>query len=504
MRALLSVHDKRGLVEFARVLVSARYELISTGRTYRELTAAGLALSQVSDVTGAPEILDGRVKTLHPKVHGGILARRSLDSHMRQLDEQAIAPIDVVVCNLYPFVETVSRPGVSLEDVLDNIDIGGPAMVRAAAKNFADVVVVVDPDDYGRVGQMLAAGGVSQEERRRLAARAFQHVAVYDAAVAAYLSAGHGEPPQELPAGWRLVTRPRYGENPHQVAGIYANPGETGGVVNAEQLHGVEMSYLNYFDADGAWGTVSAFPRHAVAIVKHANPCGLAVHDDQAEAYKRALSGDPVSAYGGIVGFNSPVAAETANAMRGVLFDVIVAPDYEPAALHTLKSRKRTRVLRVKPAGAVRWHVRTVSGGALVQGPDEAVDDPAGWRVVTRRQPTERERQDLSFAWKACRFVHSNAIVLARDNMLVGMGAGQPNRVTSVFLAARVAGDKAKGSALASDAYFPFPDGVERAAEAGVVAIAQPGGSVRDDEVIAAADRLGLAMVFTGTRHFLH
>jgi phosphoribosylaminoimidazolecarboxamide formyltransferase/IMP cyclohydrolase len=504
MRALLSVHDKRGLVEFARVLVGAGYELISTGRTHRELTQAGLAVSQVSEVTGAPEILDGRVKTLHPKVHGGILARRSVDAHMRQLADQGIAPIDVVVCNLYPFVETVSRPAVTLDEALENIDIGGPAMVRAAAKNFADVVILVDPDDYGRLGQMLTAGGVPYEERRRLATRAFQHVAVYDSAVAAYLSAGDGQPSQELPLGWRLVTRPRYGENPHQVAGVYSNPGETGGVVNAEQLHGVEMSYLNYFDADGAWSCVSAFPQNAVAIVKHANPCGLAVHDDQAEAYRRALAGDPVSAYGGIVGFNSPLTAQTANAMKGVLFDVIVAPDYEPAALETLKSRKRTRVLSVRPAGAARWHVRTVSGGALVQGPDDGADDPGGWKTVTSRQPTERERLDLAFAWRACRFVHSNAIVLAKDNMLVGMGAGQPNRVTSVFLAARVAGDKAKGSSLASDAYFPFPDGVERAAEAGVTAVAQPGGSVRDDEVIAAADRLGLAMVFTGTRHFLH
>jgi phosphoribosylaminoimidazolecarboxamide formyltransferase/IMP cyclohydrolase len=507
VRALLSVYDKQGLVEFARVLASAGFELISTGRTHRELMAAGVKATQVSDVTGAPEILDGRVKTLHPRIHGGILGRRSLESHRRQMAENGIEPIDVVVCNLYPFTETISRPGVSLDDALENIDIGGPAMVRAAAKNFQDVVVVVDPGDYDRVGKMLAEGGVAAvtiEERRRLAAKAFQHVSVYDSVVAGYLSSSDSVPPPELPIGWRLVTRPRYGENPHQGAGIYATPGEAGGIVNAVQLHGIEMSYLNYFDADGAWTAASAFPRHAVAIVKHANPCGLAVHGDQAEAYRRALSGDPVSAFGGIVGFNSEVTAATAETMKGVLYDVVVAPGYEPAALETLKSRRRTRVLKVAGAAEGRWHVRTVSGGALVQGPDSAADDPASWKVATKRKPTDRELSDLAFAWRACRFVHSNAIVLASDNTLVGMGAGQPNRATSVFLAARVAGDRAKGSVMASDAFFPFPDGIERAAEAGVTAVAQPGGSVKDEEVIAAANRLGLAMVFTGTRHFLH
>ncbi|MBI4306238.1 MAG: bifunctional phosphoribosylaminoimidazolecarboxamide formyltransferase/IMP cyclohydrolase, partial [Chloroflexi bacterium] len=376
--------------------------------------------------------------------------------------------------------------------------------VRAAAKNFPDVIVVVDPTDYTRISEMLSKDGVPIEKRRQLAAKAFQHVSVYDSVVADYLRGADPEPPLELSLGWRLVTRPRYGENPHQAAGVYASPGETGGVVNAVQLHGIEMSYLNYFDADGAWSAAAAFPQHAASIVKHANPCGLAVHTDQAEAYRRALAGDPVSAFGGIVGFNSIVTAATAKAMKGVLFDVVVAPDYEPAALETLRSRRRTRVLKVSAAATQKWNVRTVSGGALIQAPDTGEDVSSSWKIVTKRQPTQKELADLEFAWRACRFVHSNAIVLAKDQMLTGMGAGQPNRVTSVFLAARVAGDKAKGSVLASDAYFPFPDGIERAAESGVTAVVQPGGSVKDDELIAAADRLGLAMVFTGKRHFLH
>ncbi len=505
--ALLSAHDKTGLIEFARVLSNAGYRLISTGGTFADLHAAGLEVLQVSEVTGSPEILDGRVKTLHPVIHGGLLARRSDGDHMVQIAEHRITPVDVVVNNLYPFTETVGRDGATLEDALENIDIGGPAMTRAAAKNFPDVIVVVDPSDYESVGAQITSGAVPLNERRRLAAKAFQHVALYDTAISTYLrqdGPAEADMPAELTVGWSLANIPRYGENPHQAGGVYALPGETGGVANAEQLHGIEMSYLNYFDADSAWRIATGFPKDAVAIVKHANPCGLAVHELQDEAFRRALAGDPVSAYGGIVGFNSAVTMHTVNAMKGVLFDVIVAPDYEPDALEVLKRRKRTRVLRVDAASDSQIEARTISGGALVQTPDIDEDDPATWTVVSARKPSESEQADLEFAWQACRYVRSNAILIARDRSIAGMGAGQPNRVNSVALAAQAAGDRATGAALASDAYFPFADGVERAAEAGVTAIVQPGGSIRDDETTAAADRLDLAMVHTGTRHFLH
>ena len=505
--ALLSVYDKTGLIEFARVLSNAGYRLISTGGTFADLSAAGLEVLQISEVTGSPEILDGRVKTLHPVIHGGMLARRSDGDHMEQIAEHHITPVDVVVNNLYPFTETVSRGGTTLDDALENIDIGGPAMTRAAAKNFPDVIVVVDPSDYERVGAQINSGGVPLDERRRLAAKAFQHVALYDTAISTYLRQ-HGQAgtdmPAELTVGWSLANIPRYGENPHQAGGVYALPGETGGVANADQLHGIDMSYLNYFDADSAWRIATGFQQHAVAIVKHANPCGLAVHEQQDEAFRRALAGDPVSAYGGIVGFNSVVTMPTVNAMKGVLFDVIVAPDYDPDALKALKRRKRTRVLRVDAAAATQIEARTISGGALVQTPDTAADDPATWKVVSARRPSESEQADLEFAWQACRYVRSNAILIAKDRSIVGMGAGQPNRVNSVALAAQAAGARASGAVLASDAFFPFADGIERAAEAGVTAIVQPGGSIRDDETTAAADRLGLAMVHTGVRHFLH
>ena len=369
--ALLSVYDKTGLVEFARVLADAGYRLVSTGGTFGELQAAGLEVRQVSQVTGSPEILDGRVKTLHPAIHGGLLARRSEGGHLEQIAEQGITPVDVVVNNLYPFTDTVSVNGATLDEALENIDIGGPAMTRAAAKNFPDVIVVVDPSDYERIGGMIASGGVPHAERRRLAAKAFQHVALYDTAISTYLRQdGQAEPemPAELTVGWSLTDIPRYGENPHQAGGVYSLPCESGGVANAEQLHGIGMSYLNYFDADSAWRIANGFPHHAVAIVKHANPCGLAVHEQQDEAFRRALAGDPVSAYGGIVGFNSVVTMPTVRAMRGVLFDVIAAPDYEPDALEALKRRKRTRVLRVDAASDSQIEVRTISGGRA--GPD--------------------------------------------------------------------------------------------------------------------------------------
>ena len=508
MRALLSAYDRTGLADFAKSLAGLGCELISTGGTLKDLKGAGLDVKQVAEVTGSPEILDGRVKTLHPAIHGGLLARQDLPEHVAELEQHGITGIDLVVNNLYPFVETIAKPDVTLIDALENIDIGGPAMTRAAAKNFPSVVIVVDPADYDEVAALLAQGEVPLEKRRQLAAKAFQHVALYDTAISNYLRSSDDSAdaafPQEWTAGWNRVAVPRYGENPHQSAAIYANPGERGGIVNAEKLHGIDLSYLNYFDGDAAWKAANSFPANAVSIVKHANPCGLAVDDNQATAYRKALEGDSVSAFGGIVGFNTTVTAETATAMKGVLFDVLVAPDYEPEALEIFKKRKRTRVLKVANSSPNAFELRTVSGGVLVQRPDDLVEDPRTWKVATKRAPSEQELIDLGFAWQACRLIHSNAIVFAKNNALVGMGAGQPNRVTSVMLAGRVGADETKGSVMASDAFFPFPDGIEGAAEYGITAVAQPGGSIKDDEVIEAADRLGLAMVLTGTRHFLH
>ena len=511
MKALFSTSDREGIVEFARALAGAGFELVSTGGTGKHLADAGLPVTQVSELTGFPEILDGRVKTLHPKVHGGILARRDVPDHQAQLARHHIDTIDLVVVNLYPFVETVGRPGTTLEDALEDIDIGGPTLIRSAAKNFPHVLVVVDPSDYGWLAKRLgeARGGdveISHEERKELARKAFQHVAWYDTAVVRYLSDGARPSGAELTVGYTKLADLRYGENPHQEAAVYADTLSTGGVVRATQLHGIELSFTNFLDADAAWGAVSDFAAPAATVVKHTNPCGLAVHADQPTAYRRAFEGDSISAYGGIVGFNRVVTAATAEAMRGVLYHIIVAPDYEPEALEILKKRKQLRILKAEPAEGplAGTDVRKISGGALVQSVDAIDEDPTSWKVVTERGPTEAELQDLAFAWKVGKHIKSNTIVLARDGTLVGMGAGQPNRVTSVHLALRIAGDKAKGSALASDAFMPFADNVELAAEGGVAAIAQPGGSLRDEEVIEAADRLGLAMVFTGVRHFKH
>ena len=509
MRALISVYDKSGVVEFARSVAAAGYELVSTGGTHRTLSEeGGLRVRQVADVTGSPEILDGRVKTLHPVIHGGLLARRESAEQMAELSSHGIETIDLVVVNLYPFVATVSRPDVTLDDALENIDIGGPTMLRAAAKNFPSVAVVVDPEDYGWVAGKLAGGGLTADDRRGLAAKAFRHVSEYDTAVTGYLD-GPGdveELPERLNISLSKVSGLRYGENPHQAGALYSPSGTTlAGIAGATQLHGRELSYNNLMDADAAWRTVMDFAEPTVAVVKHNNPCGLASRDSIAEAYQLAYEGDTVSAFGGIVAVNRTVDLATAEAMDAIFYEVVIAPGYDDEALAVLRRKRNLRILSAGPAPeSAPLDLRPISGGILVQEADVIADDPAEWKTVTEREPSAAERVDLAFAWKAAKHIKSNAIVFARDRVLVGMGAGQPNRVVSVHLSQRIAGDKAKGAVLASDAFFPFPDNIELAAGAGITAIAQPGGSVRDEEVIAAADQAGLAMVFTGVRHFRH
>ena len=510
MKALLSVYDKTGIVDLAKHLHHLEYELISTGGTYDAIANAGIPVQQVSNVTGFPEMIDGRVKTLHPRIHAGILARRDNAGHMAELTAQNIDPLDVVVVNLYPFVQTVSRPGVTLQEAIENIDIGGPTLLRAAAKNYLSVVVLTDPADYDKVAEKLALevlglNKLSMKERKELAAKAFRRVAAYDAAVSRYLTDGEGFP-QELPVGLAKISDLRYGENPHQQGAFYSVGLEWGGIAGAKQLHGKDLSFNNILDADAAWNAVASFEDPAVSVIKHTNPCGLAVHEDQVEAYTRAHAGDPVSAFGGILGFNRPVTRQTAQAMSSVFYEVVVAPGYDGDALEALQAKKNIRLLEISPLVSVgrSLDVRRVSGGLLVQDPDSIAEDPASWTVASERLPTNEELADLAFAWRVCKHVKSNAIVLAKDRGLLGMGAGQPNRVVSVRLALQAAGERAGGSVLASDAFFPFPDGIETAAEGGVTAVVQPGGSIRDAEVIAAANRFNLAMVFTGVRHFRH
>ena len=509
LKALLSVYDKTGIVEFSRRVASAGYELISTGGTHRTLSdEGGLTVKQVAEVTGSPEILDGRVKTLHPTIYAGLLARRDSPDHMGELKNQNIDTIDLVVVNLYPFVETISKADVTLADALENIDIGGPTMLRAAAKNFPSVAVVVDPADYGWVGEKLANGGLTVEDRRGLAAKAFDHVSTYDTAVTGYLMESDGgdeELPDSLTISLKKVAGLRYGENPHQSGALYSASGTPVGMAGARQLHGRELSYNNLMDADAAWRTASDFADATVAVVKHANACGLASREDIAQAYLQAYEGDTVSAFGGIVAYNRTVTAAAAEAMEPVFYEVVIAPDYEPAALEILQKKRNLRILVIdKQPGSVAYDLRPISGGILVQTADVISEDPSAWTTATERAPTDTEMKDLAFAWTAAKHIKSNAIVFAKDLALIGMGAGQPNRVVSVHLSQRSAGDKAKGCVLASDAFFPFADNIELAAEAGITAIVQPGGSIRDDEVVAAANEAGLAMVFTGVRHFRH
>jgi phosphoribosylaminoimidazolecarboxamide formyltransferase / IMP cyclohydrolase len=513
VKAIISVSDKTGVVDFARGLAEVGFEVYSTGGTHKALAQAGVAVTSVSKLTGFPEILDGRVKTLHPAVHGGILARRDQPSHLEELAKSGIAAIDLVAVNLYPFVATVTKPGVSLDDALENIDIGGPTMIRAAAKNFPHVLVVVDPADYGRLLELLRGGGVPLDERRRLALKAFQHVASYDTAIAQYLRADEEALPEQLTLSLTKLFGLRYGENPHQQAAVYRENsvlwgGQPRGIVAAEQLHGKELSYNNFLDADAAWRAALDFAEPTAVVVKHTNPCGLACHQDLAEAYRRALSGDPVSAYGGIVAVNRELTGEAAEEIGKTFYEIVIAPAFSEEALAILQRKKNLRLLQLDEKAAAgcttALEYRRVSGGFLVQQPDAYLDDAIELRVVTKRPPSEEELANLRFAWRVAKHVKSNAIVIVKDRTLLGMGAGQPNRVTSVHLALRRAEERARGAVLASDAFFPFPDGVELAADGGVTAVIQPGGSIRDQEVIEAADARGMAMVFTGIRHFRH
>ncbi|HEY82388.1 MAG TPA: bifunctional phosphoribosylaminoimidazolecarboxamide formyltransferase/IMP cyclohydrolase [Dehalococcoidia bacterium] len=514
MRAIISVSDKAGVTDFARDLSQLGFEIFSTGGTKKALAEAGVPVRSISEITGFPEILDGRVKTLHPKVHGGLLAKRDLPSHMAELAENKIEPIDLVAVNLYPFVQTVAKEGVTLDEALENIDIGGPTMIRAAAKNFPSVIVVVDPADYQLVSEKLRQGGLSLEERKRLAQKAFQHVAVYDTAISQYLRQDTEAFPEEMTIALKKRYGLRYGENPHQRAAFYAEQVVGGrrdtGITWAKQLWGKELSFNNILDADAAWGVVTDFAAPTVAIIKHTNPCGLASHDDIAEAYRRALSGDPVAAFGGIVAINRAVSPATAEELRKTFYEIIIAPEYEAEALEILKQKKDLRILAAElpPAYGISHEgyldFRRVKGGFLVQSSDSLAEDSVNLKTVTRRAPTEAEIRDLLFAWRAVKHVKSNAIVLAKDRTLVGMGAGQPSRIVSAQIAKEKAGEKAKGSVLASDAMFPFPDVVELAGTSGVTAIIQPGGSIRDEDSIQAADKYNIAMVFTGVRHFRH
>ena len=508
MLALLSVSNKQGLADLGRALTALGYELVASGGTARALRKAGLTVREVQELTGFPELLRGRVKTLHPAVHAGILSRRTEDDGA-DLARHGLSSIDVVVVNLYPFAATVRGRDVTLDEALEQIDIGGVALLRAAAKNFPHVVVLSDPADYGWVTEALRAGTLTLERRRALALKAFRHTAVYDATIADYLAQTVDDDPA-LPPVWPVGLEQaqvlRYGENPHQQAARYRTAWTDESFL---QLHGKAMSYNNWLDLDAAWRAVMDFDEPTVVIVKHGNPCGIGQGRTVADAYRRALASDPVSAFGSVVAVRGAVDRDAAEAMRGLFIEVLAAAAFTPQGLEVLRAKSRNlRLLRAQGPAPMRREARATVAGWLVQTPDVASEDEGAWQVVTRRAPTAEERAGLGFAWRAVKHVRSNAIVLARqvegDWATVGVGAGQMSRVDAVHMAVYKAGARAQGAVLASDAFFPFPDGVALAASHGVTAVVQPGGSKRDAEVIAEADRLGLAMMFTGRRHFRH
>jgi phosphoribosylaminoimidazolecarboxamide formyltransferase / IMP cyclohydrolase len=514
-RALISVSDKAGVVEFARGLAALGVQILSTGGTAKLLEKEGLRVTEVSAHTGFPEMLDGRVKTLHPKIHGGILARRDLREHMAAIDQAGIAPIDLIAVNLYPFEATVADPDCTLENAVENIDIGGPAMLRAAAKNYAGVAVVVDPADYaGVLAEIRAGGGVADATRFALAKKVFAHTAAYDGAIANYLTSLDAEKkrrpyPDVLTLQFAKRQEMRYGENPHQSAAFYRDRYPVPGSLAAfSVLQGKELSYNNVADADAAWECVKSFAEPACVIVKHANPCGVAVADSPLAAYRKAFATDPTSAFGGILAFNRALDRAAAEDIGKQFAEVIIAPRIEPAAREFLASKQNLRVLEVPLSHEAQAHdYKRVGGGLLVQSTDSRSLERKDLVVKTRKKPSEAQLADLLFAWKVAKFVKSNAIVFCRDGATVGVGAGQMSRIDSARIAAikaQHAGLEIKGSVVASDAFFPFRDGLDAVADAGAVAVIQPGGSVRDDEVIAAADERGIAMVFTGVRHFRH
>ena len=513
-RAVISVSDKTGVTEFAAELAGLGFEIVSTGGTAKAIRGAGVAVTGVSEVTGFPECLDGRVKTLHPKIHAGILAMRGNPEHMRQIEELGVTPIDIVAINLYPFKQTILKPDVTLAEAIENIDIGGPTMIRAAAKNWQDVAVIVDPADYGAViDELKASGEVSRETKFRLAGKVFEHTAQYDALIADYLRRQRGDTsfPDKFTMTYEKVQDMRYGENPHQAAAFYKeirNMDNT--LAAAEQLHGKELSYNNINDANGALDVLKefGFEKPTAVGVKHANPCGVGVGETIYDAYMKAYEADPVSIFGGIVALNREVDEKTAQELAKIFLEIIIAPSFSDAAFEILSKKKNIRLLRLpniaRPNEKGLLDMKKVVGGLLVQELDTELIHTDEVRCVTKRQPTEREKEDLLFAWKVVKHTKSNGIALAKANQSVGVGPGQTNRITALELAIKYGGDKVNGSVMASDAFFPFSDCVEAAAKAGITAIIQPGGSIRDADSIQAADQAGIAMLFTGMRHFKH
>ncbi len=512
-RALISVSDKRGVKEFSRSLVDRGIEVLSTGGTAKVLREAGIPVRDVSDYTGFPEMMDGRVKTLNPKVHGGILARRDHTGDIASMAEHGIEPIDLVCVNLYPFREAVAKEDCTLDDAIENIDIGGPCMVRASAKNHRFVTIVVDPSDYNMVLDAMDEGALDESKRRALAIKAFAHTAAYDGAIANHFSALNADgSKRRFPDIFtrqfiKTADKLRYGENPHQAGAFYADPEDTGiSLANCPVLQGKAISYNNIADADAAFALVRDFSNPAVVIVKHANPCGVASGQNQAETYERARAADSVSAFGGIAAFNRELTGATAKLIAETFMEVVISPGFSDAARVVLKERKNLRLMLAPSAEPVRGGLefKRVNGGLLVQERDAHKLDRDACKVVTKRAPTETEWNDMLFAWTVAKHVKSNAIVFARDGVTLGVGAGQMNRVNSTRIAAQHGGEAIKGSAVASDAFFPFRDGVDALADAGATAVIQPGGSIRDEEVIAAADEKDIAMIFTGIRHFRH
>lgn len=507
-RALISVSNKEKIVDFAKGIAEFGYEIVSTGGTLKVLQEAGIPAISVDEVTGFPEMLDGRVKTLHPFIHGGLLGRRSNPDHVKQMEEHHIAPIDMVVVNLYPFKETLEKANVTKEEIIENIDIGGPTMLRSAAKNFADVTVVVDPKDYDSVLAAIEENRLDVAFREKLAAKVFRHTAHYDALIAQYFMEETKETfPETYTVTYEKVQNLRYGENPHQQAAFYKDPVVSGmSIARAKQLHGKELSYNNIQDANAALEILAEYEEPAAVAVKHMNPCGIGVAETIEDAFQRAYDADPVSIFGGIVALNREVNQETAEKLSKIFLEIVIAPDFTEEALEILTQKKNIRLLQLAFSKAEKESLKltAVNGGVLVQTKDQTITLPEDWKVATDRKPSEQEIADLLFAWKAVKHVKSNAIVLAKDNMTVGIGAGQMNRVGSAKIAIEQAGDKANGAVMASDAFFPMPDTVEEAAKAGIKAIIQPGGSKRDQDSIDVCNKHGICMVYTGMRHFKH